>query len=213
MGSGIKMDTSKIYHGGGKAKTRFSSLGESGGLDEKVKTSVADTTQNYLSSKLTAGVGISTVLLNPGGNEQFQVNNTYGKPLHLLAFHINESPDVGTVFTPTYFLGQNATLKSIWVLLILFQTSDAVSVVTFDVRHITADGTEAVPVTAASGTLLKQITIDNIPNTSGANRYYIGKLLVTSDDASAGEMIFCSVSANTIDLAAGIVMLTYWDLQ
>lgn len=44
--------------------------------DQKVKASSADTTSGYLNQKVAAGSNISLVILNPGANEQIQINST-----------------------------------------------------------------------------------------------------------------------------------------
>lgn len=46
------------------------------GIDELVKVTALDTTPNYLSPKLVAGVGINLNILNPGANEQIQIVNS-----------------------------------------------------------------------------------------------------------------------------------------
>jgi len=48
--------------------------------DHKVSATVADTTPNYLALKLAAGTGITLVLLNPGANEQVEINATSPSP-------------------------------------------------------------------------------------------------------------------------------------
>ena len=68
------MQSSKIYHGGGKPKTRFSSLGEGGGLDEKVKVSNIDTTPNYLVGKMTF-TNLHGSVQNPGGDERLNIED------------------------------------------------------------------------------------------------------------------------------------------
>ena len=46
------------------------------GLDEKVKITATDTTTNFLDSKLVAGTGITFTTLNPGANEQIQIDSS-----------------------------------------------------------------------------------------------------------------------------------------
>jgi hypothetical protein len=48
--------------------------GGGGGADEKAKVTSADTTTNYLDSKIVAGSNITKTILNPGGNEQLQIS-------------------------------------------------------------------------------------------------------------------------------------------
>jgi hypothetical protein len=57
----------------GPAQGLFEFPGVGAGGDT-VKVSATDTTQNFLSLKLVAGVGISTQILNPAGNEQWEVS-------------------------------------------------------------------------------------------------------------------------------------------
>lgn len=72
------MNTSKIYHGGGSAKNAFSSSGGASS-DELVKVSAADTTPNYLNPKIaggsdvTTGSIVTTVILNPAGDEDLEI--------------------------------------------------------------------------------------------------------------------------------------------
>ena len=53
-------------------------LAASGGGNNTVKATVADTTADYLLPKLVAGAGILLTLLNPGGYEQVVITNTGG---------------------------------------------------------------------------------------------------------------------------------------
>lgn len=53
------------------------SISPGGGSDtNKVGVSIADTSPNFLFSKLSAGSNISLVILNPGANESVQINST-----------------------------------------------------------------------------------------------------------------------------------------
>jgi len=54
------------------------SAGGGGSLDEKVKVSATDTTEDFLLSKLQAGLGISVVAQNVGANENILITNTLG---------------------------------------------------------------------------------------------------------------------------------------
>lgn len=63
----------KIYHGGGKPKTRFSSAGL--GTDEKTKVTVNDTTPFFLDGKFIVQDDLLKTILNPGGNEQLQIKS------------------------------------------------------------------------------------------------------------------------------------------
>lgn len=65
------MESSKIYHGGGKPKTRFSSAGID--TDRLVAITGADTTPKVLDSKIAVGANIGKQTLNPGGDEQLQI--------------------------------------------------------------------------------------------------------------------------------------------
>ena len=46
------------------------------GLDETVRVSAADTLSAFLDTKISAGVGISLAILNPGANESLEITNT-----------------------------------------------------------------------------------------------------------------------------------------
>lgn len=46
------------------------------GLDIKAKVSAADTTTDFLNSKIVVGAGLTKSILNPGANEQLQIVNT-----------------------------------------------------------------------------------------------------------------------------------------
>lgn len=45
-------------------------------IDDKVRVSNADTTSGHLDTKISAGTGISTAILNPGANESLQISST-----------------------------------------------------------------------------------------------------------------------------------------
>lgn len=45
-------------------------------VPDKVKVDSSDTTAGYLNSKIVAGTGIATAILNPGANEQIQISST-----------------------------------------------------------------------------------------------------------------------------------------
>lgn len=62
----------EIAAGGGVQKLFGSSSGAS--ATDKVKITSADTLANYLASKISAGTNITLSTLNPGGNEQLQIN-------------------------------------------------------------------------------------------------------------------------------------------
>jgi hypothetical protein len=49
-------------------------------LDIKAKVSAADTTTDYLDSKIVVGAGLTKTILNPGANEQIQLVNTGSGP-------------------------------------------------------------------------------------------------------------------------------------
>lgn len=67
------MKNSLIYHGGSVGRGRSYS-GNTIDTDVKVKISAADTVADMLNPKISAGVGIATAILNPGGNEQLQIS-------------------------------------------------------------------------------------------------------------------------------------------
>ena len=60
----------------GKAKAPY--VGDNGsgsvGTDQLVKVDAADTTADYLNSKISAGTGITKTILNIAGNEQLQLS-------------------------------------------------------------------------------------------------------------------------------------------
>jgi hypothetical protein len=65
--------------------------------DEKVKISATDTTADYLSAEMTAGVGLTKTILNPSANEQleFKITNTavtaaaYGSATQVPSYTVN----------------------------------------------------------------------------------------------------------------------------
>jgi hypothetical protein len=66
-----------IYHGGSAGgKKGYSSSVVPVDLNDKVKITSADTTENYLNSKLVVGTGLTKSTLNPGANEQIQIVNS-----------------------------------------------------------------------------------------------------------------------------------------
>lgn len=71
------MSQAKIFHGGGSAKGGgFSSSGGGIDLNDKAAVTIADSTPNFLGSKIVAGTGIALAVLNPGANENLQISNS-----------------------------------------------------------------------------------------------------------------------------------------
>jgi hypothetical protein len=70
------------------------------GTDEKVSITSADTTPDYLNSKVQAGSNISLSVLNPGANEKLQISTpaiiaTQHRTLRQLIHFINDGPAEG----------------------------------------------------------------------------------------------------------------------
>jgi len=57
-----------------QSQVSLSTLAAAAGVDEKVKISVTDTTSGYLTAKLTGGDGIALTIVNPGANEQIDID-------------------------------------------------------------------------------------------------------------------------------------------
>lgn len=57
-----------------QAEVSLSQLAAAAGLDEKSKVSIADTTSNYLFSKLEEGDNVSIEIVNPGGDEKARIS-------------------------------------------------------------------------------------------------------------------------------------------
>lgn len=94
------MNTSRIYHGGGPLKRNYSTSGSSSS-DELVKVSAADTTPGYLDPKIvggsdvTTGSIVTTVILNPGADEDLEISAINNK----IAITLNDT-------RPTYLDGK-----------------------------------------------------------------------------------------------------------
>lgn len=67
------METSKIYHGGGKKGGAFSTAAWIPKPDVFAKVTAADTTTNYLDSKIAVAGLLGKTVINPGANEQLQL--------------------------------------------------------------------------------------------------------------------------------------------
>ncbi len=75
--------------------------GGGGGPGGKVAVDIADTTSNFLASKLVGGPGVGLTVLNPGGVEQLQINLLTA--FDITSFNINSSLVlVGATVTPTF---------------------------------------------------------------------------------------------------------------
>lgn len=104
------MNTSKIYHGGGPQKGVFSTSGGASS-DELVKISSTDTTPDYLNKKIvggdvvTTGSKVTTVVLNPGGDEDLEIRAINNK----IAITMNDTrPDwLDGKLSPGGGLGRN----------------------------------------------------------------------------------------------------------
>jgi hypothetical protein len=69
--------TINVISGTGNAFLQIAATVSGAGADtKKVMVSSADTTENYLENKLSAGSNITITKLNPGGNEQLQIAST-----------------------------------------------------------------------------------------------------------------------------------------
>lgn len=62
-----------VFAEGESARRLFSFLAATGADTNKVKVSVADTTEDFLTNKLTAGTNITLNILNPGGDEEIEI--------------------------------------------------------------------------------------------------------------------------------------------
>lgn len=62
-----------VFSDGESARRLFSFLASTGADTNKVKVSVADTTEDFLTNKLTAGSNITLNILNPGGDEEIEI--------------------------------------------------------------------------------------------------------------------------------------------
>ena len=57
------------FRSSAQAEVSLSQLAAAAGVNDKVKVSIADTTEGHLGSKLTAGAGLAKVITDPAGNE------------------------------------------------------------------------------------------------------------------------------------------------
>lgn len=62
-----------VFAEGESSRRLFSFLASTGADTNKVKVSVADTTEDFLTNKLTAGTNITLNILNPGGDEEIEI--------------------------------------------------------------------------------------------------------------------------------------------
>lgn len=86
-------------------------------LDELVKVTAADTTANYLGSKVVAGANIALAVVNPGANEQLQITASGGlsadyAPEFLHAELWQNPDDTGTLLNDT--LGTAEIRLRVW---------------------------------------------------------------------------------------------------
>lgn len=73
---GANMAVTVVDLGGGNLVLSFAAVVPAGTSDHKVIVDLADTTPNYLSSKLAAAGGIALNILNPAGNEEIEIDAT-----------------------------------------------------------------------------------------------------------------------------------------
>ncbi len=62
-----------VFADGESYRRLFSFLASTGADTNKVKVSVADTTEDFLTNKITAGTNITLNILNPGGDEEIEI--------------------------------------------------------------------------------------------------------------------------------------------
>lgn len=62
------------FRSSAQAEVSLADLANAAGVNDKVKTSVTDTTEGYLNDKLTAGDGLSKSITNPAGNESIDLD-------------------------------------------------------------------------------------------------------------------------------------------
>ena len=61
------------FRSSAQAEVSLATLASAAGVNDKAKVSAADTTEGYLDSKITAGLGLSKVIVNPAGNEELDL--------------------------------------------------------------------------------------------------------------------------------------------
>jgi len=72
--AGANMAVTVVDLGGGDLALSLAAVVPPGSSDHKVIVDLADTTPNYLGSKIVAGSNVTLTVLNPAGNEQIQID-------------------------------------------------------------------------------------------------------------------------------------------
>lgn len=215
------METSKIYHGGGKAKTGFSA--GLPGPDVKAKVSAADTTTNYLDSKIVVSGAITKSILNPGANETLQLTVAagtakrytlnFGQSDNLAVDKIIPAGEAGLGFWqtngPGYFIKTASKVIEWGIIVPAFVSNNVAHYTRFQIKTIVANGSRTSDITSASGTNLRNFDLV-YGYSDGILHFYKGDgetgLSLT---LNAGDMLFIVICSQTVAQARGA---TVWVL-
>ncbi len=104
-----------------------------------------------------------------------------------------------------YGIGVNSHIKEFVTVYSRFTSNSAITTCTLQLRHLTASGTRTIQLTtAAQGTFLaSQVT--TFPDSSSANRYFMGALSTIDIAVVAGEMLYVVCSQSSVLSVNGVV--------
>lgn len=205
-----------IYHGLSAVRSGYGRFANYISGLCKCRVTTNDTTCDFLNNKISAGSNITTAVLNPGANEQLQINCTiptakiYTNLCYGYSWIITTSKflnpvsggisDWGSSNGHGYYIPRNCKIVELNVCVYNYITSASNQYTRFQLKRIAATGYSS-PVTSASGANL--LNYDLIyPNTSNNNRYHFGGgQSALSLSLVAGDMLFipiCAQTANTV---------------
>jgi len=204
------MEISKIYHGGSPPKSTYS-LGGSG--DRKVLVSGNDTTPGYLNDEISVNGRISKQILNPGADEKLELYT--GDQFTLSYNNLNSNIVTGDFLRPGdyqlqdngeigYYTDCGFSIYKVSFLLHNFATTTTRTIY-FRFREYIADGSKTTVYAAGEGNLIGTVFY-NVPNTSSAQRWYLGGFDDVTWTVSSGYSLFVYVYSSDIDDLDGVTM-------
>jgi hypothetical protein len=85
-------------------------------------------------------------------------------------------------------------------------STNSIAEVSFELRRLPMDGSTGGVLSGNSGTLQSTFKIENIPNTSGATKYYKGQCTTLNDTVSDNSMLFCRVLNQSLTSGTGVII-------
>jgi hypothetical protein len=85
-------------------------------------------------------------------------------------------------------------------------STNSIAEVSFELRRLPMDGSTGGLLSGNSGTLQSTFKIENIPNTSGATKYYKGQCTTLSDTVADNSMLFCRVLNQSLTEGTGVII-------